>query len=469
MPPPPVTSNPPKHVVHNDEPILKSKEDLLSLGPLVESIARTIANRAKPPFVASLNGDWGQGKTSVLRAVHESLTGAVPEELSDKKPPTEYQHTRVVWFEAWRYQHDPAPIVALLNEIRRQLETQSRFHKFKASAQKLGSIAIEASLLSLDDLGGRMIPFASAGGLVKNIQKVGNEWEQRNHAYALPSQTIRKLLDKAISDILRNLTDSEDRRLVVIIDDLDRCEPIVAYKLLEGLKIFLNLPSCAFLLGTNRREIERAIKVGLKTESGENGEGLGIVAREYFEKLCSYSWDIPFPTIRQTAAYVEHLLKSCDSVISPPVRTKLKDLLANTDLRLLPANPRRIKTFTNSLVHIASNATSLPLPDDAAFLLSFAYIATFLYDPTYRHLLANSGALRDLHTLVNVAYNTGAPVVLGEAVIKDENPFGNLKYGPDDIRYATPENTAIFRMAPVFATIDAILDTMLHKYLPHAR
>lgn len=463
----------PRFIIHNDEPG-HDKNDCFGQKSLIDSIASTIGKRVTPPFVASLNGDWGQGKTSILEAVYAKLTGVKPKEYAGENPNTNFNNVRVVWFEAWRYQHDPAPIAALLNEIRTQLEKMSRLAKISKSAKKVTEIAIESSLQALVSLTSHVFGFAGNEKLIDTIKKNGNAWEQRNHSYTLPSQSIRELLNKAIEDILQKLVRTEDgtkARLVVIIDDLDRCQPTVAYKLLEGLKIFLNLPSCVFLIGSNRAELVRAIGVGLMAESGMSFDSTNSNhANEYFEKLCSYSWDIPFPTIKDSTKYVLNLLIESNGVTEGPIFKKLGEVFMRVSDPILPANPRRIKAFANTLIRlIEESRANVDVHNyhdsEAEFLLTYAYIATFMPEVN-RRILANPKAIRDLHTRAREIYSATGDITEQPAT-KKGNPIGDKVPTYSQLLNELPETTDIFRMAPIFVECDPPTDDLIHKYLPH--
>ena len=114
-------------MLHNDEPAIA---DRLDRTRLVKTIGDTIAFSA-PPLVIGVHGDWGAGKTSFLHQLQLYLTDACPQ--NDKEAVERVRKAQpqlgigghkddvvVIWFEAWRYQEEAAPVVALLQEIRAQ-------------------------------------------------------------------------------------------------------------------------------------------------------------------------------------------------------------------------------------------------------------------------------------------------------------------------------------------------------------
>lgn len=371
----------------NDEPVLL---DGLNRWDLIREIGDELAT-CDPPHVFGIHGDWGLGKTSVLHQTQLYLTGTCPiysDELVEKarnsrklKKTGHYgEQLIVVWFEAWRYQNEEAPIVALLQEIRSQLAWHV---KIVQSATKLATVAARSALMNLDSIT-KMI-----GVQASKVREEGERWERENLAEALPSNVLRDQLQDAIKNILSPIPESNEqpKRLVVMIDDLDRCNPAGAYRLLEGLKIYLTLPNCVFLLGMNQRIVESAI--GNHVQINSTGEAAERERAEraaaYLEKLCQNIWRLPM--VGDPKQYLLHLLPE----ELKNVRRWLDTAIG--DLRCLPPNPRRLKGLANLLGRFARYLPTTVDPNDenervklvgeARLMLIVAYIYQF-HDDLFR-------------------------------------------------------------------------------------
>jgi hypothetical protein len=322
--------------LHNDEPTLLDQLDRLAM---VQRVGDDIA-RCEPPHVFGVHGDWGAGKTSFLHQLQAYLTGSCPQQpekavqrAKGKGLPvgTHKAHVTVVWFEAWRYQHEQAPIIALLQEIRTQLPWYS---KALAQTRKLGEVTIRSALLAFEDLTKKI------GVQASKIQAAGETWEKENLAAVLPSHMVRQHLEHALNVLLGEKDTPADQprpRLVVMVDDLDRCESDAAYKLIEGIKIYLNLPNCVFVLGMNQRIIEGAIARHLP--KADDAALQALRAREYLDKLCQNIVHLPFP--RRPVDLLKGLLAGL------PDAGGIYAVLEKHDC--LPRNPRKIKAFANFL------------------------------------------------------------------------------------------------------------------------
>lgn len=178
----------------------------------------------------------------------------------------------------------------------------------------------------------------------------------------------------AIDQLLPAKIGEHDPRLVILIDDLDRCESESAYRLLEGLKIYLTLRNCVFVLGMNQKIIEDAIG---KNVPGDVGELRAHRAAAYLEKLCQNVWRLP--SVHDPKQLLYDWLPE----------TVARDWIAAAigDQRCLPPNPRRIKGLTNLTQRFADR---LPrrygAKDDAEMifqaklLLVVAYVYQFHHD-----------------------------------------------------------------------------------------
>jgi len=278
---------------------------------------------------------------------------------------------RVVWFEAWRYQNEQAPVVALLHEMLAQLASYLKLYE---QGKKMLSITIKGALLSLEHL------TKNIGFQASKVTKAGKEWEEEHVAAALPSNTLREQLEAAIRGLLSGFDSIATRRiLVVLIDDLDRRQPEAAYRLLEGLKIYLTLSNCVFVLGMNQRIVEDAIGQHVPLPSSDHAtQDLRTErAGAYLEKLCQNVWRLP--AVRRPKALLLSYL---------PDRSRLKVWLdaALGDCDCVPPNPRRIKGLANLLLrfqHTVPASGDDGDPDrirQARLLFIVAYVYQFHHD-----------------------------------------------------------------------------------------
>lgn len=355
----------------NDEPTLTDRLDRVAL---VQRVADAVAS-CNPPQVLGIHGDWGVGKTSFLHQLHWDLVGECPQQPEAKEKGASFpglgkgrRHQKtvtVVWFEAWRYQNEQAPIVALLQEIRTQLPWYS---KALRASKKLSDVTIRGALLSLEDLTKRI------GFQASKIEQAGRDWEDANLATRLPSHMIRQHLEDALKTLLGN-PKTADRRLVVLIDDLDRCESETAYQLLEGIKIYLNLPNCVFVLGMNQEIIEGAVAQHLPKEGADSGQGdpQKRMAKRYLEKLCQNIWHLPLVE-NPDRLLLEYLQGS-------EIPRVLVEVVETDDC--LPPVARKIKGYANLLLRFENEIlASRPNVDAGEEMIRWARLTvayTYLY------------------------------------------------------------------------------------------
>ena len=330
--------------MHNDEPTLR---DRLRREALIKEVGEAIAT-CKPPQVFGVHGDWGLGKTSFLHQVRYHLTGDNPQSLAVRNAPRRLKsggHIVTVWFDAWRYHAEPVPVVALLQEMRAQMSGKA---SKKSAIKRFGKVAIEGTLLSLDELTKKI------GLQYAKFQQASRQWDAENLAATLPSDSLRQNLQDTIGLLLPRTPTSALRpqsRLVVFVDDLDRCEPESAYRLLEGLKVYLTLNNCVFVLGLNQNAVEDAIASRLAAgQTDENArQSAQLRAASYLEKICQNIWHLPI--VQAPGQLLCDFIAENRSVASRQI-IWLREVVGK---RLcLPPNPRKLKGLANLVTRLCS-------------------------------------------------------------------------------------------------------------------
>lgn len=365
---------------HSDHPTLIDK---LNRHTSVKNKAYQLVN-CKPPQVFGIHGDWGAGKTSYLHQLRFHLDGT---SLDSEETPTQemlekaaYKNDVItIWFDAWRFQHEKAPIIALLHEIRRQYQA---WDKAVNRGKKLADVTVRTVLNSFSDIA-KLLSFEAIPLKAQDIQKTGEKWEKDHLENKLGVDTIQEFLEKAIDTLLKTNKASNKKRLVILIDDLDRCSPTAAYRLLEGLKVYLSLKNCVFVIGMNQQIVVEAIAE--KLSEGRNFEKAShkiaapsIRAEAYLEKMCSSIERVSPPKNCNDLL----LLWIEDSELKLDLTSAMSDEKGNY-IRCLPPNPRRLKALANvinkyhSAIDIESDEKQEFKTIRAQALLLLAYVYQF--------------------------------------------------------------------------------------------
>lgn len=366
--------------------------DTLGFRPVGDQLARMIM-LVEPPFCIGVNGKWGSGKTSLMRYAMAKLGGSSLDAylIGQTEPIEELRGTRqtqwqalskqasvflraekleqagklpvvqCVWFNPWQYQNEPNPLIPLLHEIRAQMSLWLRTGE---EIRKEVRIAAETGLSLLGSLADSALKLAKLphgfASVANDTRRIGEAYEADHFLALTDAQRFNLHFEKAINLILgaaNGEPDNDHSRLVLFIDDLDRCEEAKAVNLLEMIKLYLSTPRCVFVLGIDRAAVESAVCRVWEHRCPEE-------AREYIEKL--FQALVRVPTSGQYASFIKGILE--DTPFSSGMGADALKEFSNTLSGVLEPNPRKVKNFLNSML-VTWQLAGEPKPDRYRFML----------------------------------------------------------------------------------------------------
>ena len=230
--------------------------DSIGRGEFVRQFVKML-NAIEDNCTIALEGNWGSGKTFFVKQVkmvldahnpnYQPVNGFLTEErrkvikekcseFNAEDGSTELKPQLCVYYDAWQNDNDEDPILSLVYSIVK--ETGSDFSFSKKST------------------------FDSCSELInlvcdKDISKLINVLKGEN-----PLDLIRKTKDEAdkVSEFLQSLLPEVGERLIVFVDELDRCKPSYAVKLLEKIKHYFLDEEITFVFSVNINELQHTIK-----------------------------------------------------------------------------------------------------------------------------------------------------------------------------------------------------------------
>ena len=196
-----------------------------------QKIASFIMDEKTPtPFSIGINGEWGDGKSTLLDAIITKL------EKYDKK------NIRIIKFNAWEYEKTDV-VAGLFQRI------ENKFNK-RNVAKVVSFVLFDQILKSTTKI--------SPDDMVKKYKKLVNE---------------TKTLSSTLKDIIGN------DEFIIFIDDLDRCNPESMFNIFESIKIFLSIKNVTFVIAADMLKLEQAWELRYNSKLG------AISGRQHLEKM----------------------------------------------------------------------------------------------------------------------------------------------------------------------------------------
>jgi predicted KAP-like P-loop ATPase len=233
-----------------DRPSTDPNDDLFGLAPFAKTLANSICGYAGTDgLVLALYGPWGSGKSTVLSYV----THYVEQRPAEEQPV-------VVTFNPWWFSGQENLARAFLGQM--QAVLPEKHAGFKQLGEKISEFS--EGIGSLIELAGAA---AGVGGVVQQ----GLKWVARKPK-DIPA------LKNEIRDILLN----EKKRILVIIDDIDRLTPEEVRQLFTVIKALADFPNVVYLLAFDREVAVDAIK-----------QQMGMPGERFLEKIIQVPFEIP--------------------------------------------------------------------------------------------------------------------------------------------------------------------------------
>ena len=286
--------------------------DLLYYESVARTVVRLVREKADEPLSVGVHGDWGAGKSSVLMMVEKALA--------------KQDRLLCVRFNGWLFQgfEDAKAVLieTIVDELQRNRTASTKvvdqakkvlrrvnWMKLARKASMYGLTAVTGiphpetmqDLLTVaSSLVGKGRDAASPENLTTLIESAGDFMKETQSGSA-PEQMhgfrteFEELLESADID-----------RLVVLVDDLDRCLPRTSIETLEAIRLFLFVPRAAFVIAADEGMIEYAVRQHFPDMPVATGPG--TYARNYLEKLIQVPFRLPSLGYAETRIYVILLL-----------------------------------------------------------------------------------------------------------------------------------------------------------------
>ncbi|MHB1185177.1 MAG: KAP family P-loop NTPase fold protein [Desulfobulbia bacterium] len=256
------------------------KNDILQRQSFGEALLNLVM-RSNDELVISVDGKWGEGKTTFIK-MWQGL-------LKEKNIPS-------IYIDAFQNDYVEDAFISIASAITSYIESHveetEKGSDFKEKAKKVGvqllswsakvgikavtlGVVKEADIDALADIKNDVATGAS--GVIADFIK------ERLGSHSKDVEIVRSFKDE-LSLLPSKIKDNESNKLIIIIDELDRCKPSFSVEVLEKIKHLFSVQHVVFVLVMHKEQLEEAIKCVY---------GIKIDAHTYLQKFINIETSLP--------------------------------------------------------------------------------------------------------------------------------------------------------------------------------
>ena len=370
----------------NDTP---TTSDTLGFEPYVKALARMVSHsNTMTPLTVGIYGPWGSGKTSFMGQVEKMVNALKNKDIKIKH----------VKFNAWKYDVQDELWAVLLQTIIFEIEKglcwgQKWRLKLRNVWQKVNKFALIVNIIIIlllvilaviaynpSSLSPKYKAIIVALGLswLTIIPSIVQIWKKIRLPLGIDVSGMfssNRLPEKITTfrefetdfDKILNHYIGDNGRLIIYIDDLDRCSPNKVVDVLETINVFLNTEHCIFFLGIDYPKVVQAIEVKYKDHLevkklyGELPQKREEFGEDFLEKIIQLPIFIPKIEEDKTDKFIKKVLGYSETGQKGSNDEQKENLpeLKNIELsddtkkiikiatKYIEPNPRNIKKFLN--------------------------------------------------------------------------------------------------------------------------
>ncbi|MEI3533965.1 MAG: P-loop NTPase fold protein [Alphaproteobacteria bacterium] len=270
---------------------LKCEDDKLARSKHLEPLTTLIENVSDESFVMTVSAPYGGGKTFFINLWQNYLRD---------------NGYKTLYYNAWENDVADNPLmsfIACFDELK--LDKKSRKELIKSAASVfadevlLNPKVMENCFECISPNLGILAYIMSFLG--KKIKKVTSKIKYRAECENIFIEQVKIEKKKKeqivkLKTALKKIIDKQkNKKLIIFIDDLDRCSPSYAIKFLEYIKHLFDVEGCIFVLAVDEEQLRSAIEVVYGNKNGE----------DFLAKIIDYRFKLPIPNIH---AFVDYLI-----------------------------------------------------------------------------------------------------------------------------------------------------------------